>query len=203
MGLKIGSSPQIWDITPFEPSCSIWTGTILSEQWKMENTKQWCEMCILCGCAVRSLHCYYPEAWKACHGENRVEPTYIHLLRCPFLHAKHMAEHCLMYRTARHCASCKWTLESRLPQLAASSREASRGKFTRGIFTRSGRKRKIILLWICNNSQVQNLFRLPWQRWWSWGVNVKHFYMLPAGLSWSAWAAQAACCKVSLSKTKK
>jgi len=34
------------------------------------------------------------------------------------------------------------SVESRLPQLAASSREAARGKFTRGFFTGSGRKRK-------------------------------------------------------------
>lgn len=76
-------------------------------------------------------------AGKACHRE----PMYIQLLRCPLLHAKYMAEHFLMKGAARHCAVCKWTLWKD-PQLAASNRETSRGKFARGIFAQSARKKK-------------------------------------------------------------
>lgn len=76
-------------------------------------------------------------AWKASHRE----PMYIQLLRCTVLHVRYMAGHFLMKGAARHCAICKWTLW-KAAQLAASNTEASRGKFTRVIFTRSGRKKK-------------------------------------------------------------
>lgn len=137
--------------------------------------------------------------WKACHRE----PMYIQLLRSLLLHAKYVAENFLIQGAARLCAFvnglCGKVLNWPLPK-GRHQGENSPESFSLG---QTERKKPNVLLWICSASQVHNLFGLPWQRWWLWRVDVKQLYVLPTGLSLSAWAEHAEFCKLCLSKAHK